>query len=269
MRAVRRAELLRDLDRSSGWTLMVEGTEQSYVDVDDPTHLEFEYMQHVAIVIDSVSPRPAPVDAVHLGGGACTLPRWIAATRPGSAQTVVEVSEEILRASAPLGPVPGTTLVVADAVEQLHDVASGGADLVMWDLYDGPRVVTSTLTLDVVGSMRRALRSPGGLVLLNVSDARPFDVVRPVVAALRVCFDDVALLAQPSTLRGRRSGNCVLVGALSALPLAAIVRAARAASAPARVLHGEELERFTDGAVPPTADAPLPAPDEALGRGFL
>ena len=30
-------ELLRDLDRDTGWTLMVEGAEQSYVDVEDAT----------------------------------------------------------------------------------------------------------------------------------------------------------------------------------------------------------------------------------------
>jgi hypothetical protein len=45
----------------------------------------------------------------------------------------------------------------------------------------------------------------------------------------------------------------------------------RAASAPvrARALLGPALEKFVDGAVPPTSETPLPEPDEALGRGFL
>src|SRR5947209_12619378 len=110
-RAVTEPELLRDLDRDSGWTLMVGGAEQSYVDVADPTHLEFEYMQHAAVVIDAVLAAPEPLSALHLGGGACTLPRWIAATRPGSTQTVVEASASVLEAVRPLGPVPGPTLV--------------------------------------------------------------------------------------------------------------------------------------------------------------
>lgn len=261
-------ELLRDLDRSSGWTLMVEGAEQSYVDVDDPTHLEFEYMQHFAIIVDAVFPVRAPLTALHLGGGACTMARWLSATRPGSKQTVVESSAEILEAVRPLGPVPGTRLVHGDAVGHLRAHPDDAVQLVIWDLYDGPRVVTSTLTLDVVGQMRRVL-TDDGIVMLNVSDATPFDVVRPVTAALRVWFADVALLAEPSTLRGRRSGNCVLVGALRPLPVAALRRAAAAIPARARVVIGSPLDTFVGDAVAATTERPLPEPDEALGRGFL
>ena len=65
-------ELLRDLDRDTGWTLMVEGAEQSYVDVDNPAHLEFEYMQHIAVVIDTVFVEAEPLSVLHLGAGACT-----------------------------------------------------------------------------------------------------------------------------------------------------------------------------------------------------
>src|SRR4051812_40864274 len=110
----RSVELLRDLDRPAGWVLLVDGVEQSYVDVDDPTHLEFEYMQHMALVIDAVRPAPDPVRALHLGGGAMTMPRWVQATRPSSRQVVVESAADVLSAVAPLGAVAGTTLVAGD-----------------------------------------------------------------------------------------------------------------------------------------------------------
>ena len=261
-------ELLRDLDRDTGWTLMVEGAEQSYVDVEDATHLEFEYMQHIALVVDAVFPDERPLSALHLGGGACTLARWLAATRPGSVQLVAECSQQIIDAARPLGDIRDCEVVHDDAVESLLRDPDAGRDVVIWDLYDGPRVVTSSLTLRVVSEMRRVLRS-GGIAVLNVSDATPFDVVRPVVAALRVVFDDVALLAEPSTLRGRRSGNCVLVGATLALPVPTLRRRGAAAATRARVLAGEPLEVFCEGAVPPTDERPLPEPDERLGRGFL
>jgi spermidine synthase len=260
--------LLRDLDRTSGFTLWVEGAEQSYVDTADPTHLEFEYMQHIALVVDLVFDGHAPLAALHLGGGACTLARWVAATRPGSRQTVVEASAEILRAVQPLGPVPGTRIVHADGIERLRKRASNRLDLVIWDMYDGPRVVTSTLTLDVLTHMERVL-APGGIAVLNVSDMTPFEVARPVVAALRVVFADVALLAEPSILRGRRSGNCVLVGATRRLPLLELRRAASAAPVRARLLADAALDEFVGDALPPTEESPLPLPDEKLGRGFL
>ena len=264
----RSVELLRDLDRSTGWVLLVDGVEQSYVDVEEPTHLEFEYMQHMAIVADIVVPRPARLRALHLGGGAMAMPRWVAATRPGSRQVVVESAADVLAAVAPLGSVPETTVVVADAAEQLAATRAGSVDLLVWDLYDGPLAMTSTLTLDSVAQMRRAL-SPAGLLLLNVSDMVPFDVVRPVLAALRVAFDDVLLLAEPTTLRGRRSGNCVLAAARIEIPALRVARRAAAAPVRGRVLAGETLRKFVADAVPATADEPLPPPDAASGRAFL
>ena len=261
-------ELLRDLDRETGWTLMVGGAEQSYVDVDDATHLEFEYMQHIAIVIDAFFTEAQPLAALHLGGGACTLPRWLQATRPASTQTVVESSRQILEAVQPLGGVAGCDVVLGDAVEQLELEQDAGRDLVVWDLYDGPRLVTSSLTLPTVQQMRRVLRDDG-LAVFNLSDATPFDVVRPVVAAVDAVFDNALLLAEPSILRGRRSGNCVLAAAEQALPVATVRRRAAAAATRGRVVAGEQLEVFRAGALPPTDDRPLPEPDEAAGRGFL
>jgi hypothetical protein len=36
-------------------------------------------------------PAARPLQAVHVGGGGFTMPRWLAATRPGSTSTVSEV----------------------------------------------------------------------------------------------------------------------------------------------------------------------------------
>ena len=89
------AELLADADRDGSWMLLVNGTPQSHVDLEDPTHLEFEYVRRIG-----PRPRPrgrarAPLDVVHLGGGALTLPRYVAATRPGSRQRVVEIDQPL------------------------------------------------------------------------------------------------------------------------------------------------------------------------------
>jgi spermidine synthase len=225
-------------------------------------------MQHFALVIDAVRPRPAPLTVVHLGGGALTMPRWVAATRPGSRQLVVESAADVIEAVAPLGPVPGCDVVVGDAIVEAARVAAG-ADLVVWDLYDGPRADTSALTLDAVVEMRRMLSATDGLLVLNVSDAAPFDVVRPVLAAVDACFPDVMLVAEPSTLRGRRSGNCIVVGSTARLPLDRLSRLAAAAPVRARVVAGPALSDFVADAVPGTARTPLPQPDEARGRAFL
>ena len=266
-RPVSRVELLRDLDRPTGRVLLVAGVEQSYVD-DDPTHLEFEYMQHMALVLDIERPGSVPVRAVHLGGGALTMPRWLAATRPGSHQLAIEASTDVLAAVQDLAPV-ACEIRVDDAVAAVDTLPAAETDVVIWDLYDGPRAVTSGLTLEVIVAMRRML-DDCGVALLNVSDMTPFDVVRPVLAALRTCFDDVVLLAEPSTLRGRRSGNCVLVGRVgAALAHDELARAGASAPVRATVLVGDRLDAFVGDIKPATVAKPLPLPDPRRGRAFL
>ncbi|MDQ1685081.1 MAG: hypothetical protein QOC82_1818 [Frankiaceae bacterium] len=263
-----KVDLLKDLDRSGGWTLMVGGAEQSYVDVDDPAHLEFEYMQHIALVIDATYDEGRPLDVVHLGGGALTMPRWIAATRPGSKQLVFEASQEILDAVRPLGSVADCEVRLGEAVDGIAGLAPASVDVAIWDLYDGPRAVTAALDLAALWLLRRVLR-PEGIAVLNVSDVTPFAVVKPVLAGLRTVTDEIVLLAEPPILRGRRSGNCVLVGGPKSLPIQEIQRIAAAAPARARVVTGDAMTEFVGTAVPATADAPLPQPDESSGRAFL
>lgn len=268
-RVIGPVELLRDLDRPTGRVLLVEGVEQSYVDDVDDEHLEFEYMQHMALVLDVIAPKREPIRCVHLGGGVLTMARWINATRQGSQHVVVEMSPAVIDVARALGLPANCDVVLGDAMMVLPTLPTADSDVVIWDLYDGPRAVTTALTIEAISDMSRVLK-PSGLLLLNVSDMVPFDVVRPVLAALEKCFDDVALMAEPSTLRGRRSGNCVLVGVHGmALPHAALARAGAAALVRASLLVGDELTGFIGAAVPATLATPLPKPDARKGRAFL
>ncbi|MFD1051433.1 spermine synthase, partial [Kibdelosporangium lantanae] len=52
------AELMRDLDRPNGWLLSVDGVAQSYVDLDDPTYLDFEYVRRMGDIVDGLPPGP-------------------------------------------------------------------------------------------------------------------------------------------------------------------------------------------------------------------
>src|SRR5689334_21406230 len=112
-----RAELVGDPDRPAGWTLLVDGTAQSHVDLDDPMHLEFEYVRRLGHLVDLLAPPGRALRALHLGGGAWTLPRYPATTRPGSAQRVVEIDGALvdLVGSRPPADRLGIDVVVADA----------------------------------------------------------------------------------------------------------------------------------------------------------
>src|SRR5689334_8042818 len=72
-----------------GRTLVLNSARHSYVDLDDPRHLEFAYVQWLGAVTDVL--KPGPLDALHLGGGGFTVPDYVRTTRPGSDQLVLEL----------------------------------------------------------------------------------------------------------------------------------------------------------------------------------
>ena len=54
------AELLADADRDGAWVLLVDDTPQSHVDLEDPTHLEFEYVRRMGHALDLAAPPGEP-----------------------------------------------------------------------------------------------------------------------------------------------------------------------------------------------------------------
>ena len=146
------AELVPDIDRTDAWLLFVDGVPQSGVDLTDPGYLEFEYIRRIGHVVDLAFPPGAPVHALHLGGGALTLPRYIAHTRPGSRQLVAEVDDaltDLVRASLPLPAGHRIRVRAADAREVVESVRPGSYDLVIADVFAGavtpPRLERLTL----------------------------------------------------------------------------------------------------------------------------
>jgi len=255
------AELVGDPDRAQGWTLLVDGTAQSHVDLDDPMHLEFEYVRRLGHVIDVIAPPGAPLRAVHLGGGAWTLARYLAGTRPGSAQQVVELDgalAELVGARLPVDG-EGIELVVGDARAALTRVPPGSLDLLVLDVFAGSRIPAHLTSVEFLRSAAAVL-DRGGVYAANLADGGRLDFARTQVAVALATLAEVVLVAAPDVLHGRRFGNLVLVAGDHELPVADLVRRVAGAPFPARVLAGAELSRFVGGAVAPTDRVAVPSP---------
>ena len=236
--------------------------EMSYVDLADPTHLEFEYMRRVGDVIDLAWPADRALTAVHLGGAACTLARYLTATRPRSRSEVYEHDERVLAlARSELGLRPSRSLRVrlGDARELLERRGPATADLVVGDAFSGTDVPAHLLTIECAREVRRVLRDDG-VYVLNVIDAAPLSIARRQIATLLQVFGELVVMAPPKLLHGRASGNVVLVAADRDLPSGPLADRAARAPRPEQLLDRDALQVFA------TPARPL-ADDEAGARG--
>ena len=264
-----RTELLADADRSDSWLLMVEGTPQSHVDLADPSYLDFSYVRRIAHAADLVAPPGEPVEALHLGAGALTLARYIAHTRPGSSQRAVDVDAplvEMVRRRLPWDRRARLRVGIGDAREWISARHAGSADLVISDVFAGARTPARLTSVEFYTELARVLR-PTGLLVVNIGDGGHLAHTRSQVATARAVLPYTALSAEPAVLRGRRFGNLVLTASHRPLPVEELGRRAHRDPAMARLLEGEDLDRFVSGRRPvrdaDAVDSPAP-PDNVF-----
>jgi spermidine synthase len=258
-----RVELLRDADRREAWMLLIDGVPQSHVDLEDPGYLDFEYVRRIGHVIDAAAPAGRPLRVLHLGAGALTLARYVAATRPGSPQLAVEVDAalvDLIRLRLPLDA--KVRVRVGDARTELERMATARFDVVIADVFAGGRTPADLTSAEFWAAARRVLRgtSWAGVVAANVADGAPLAHARAQVATARTAFPHACLIADAAVLRGRRFGNLVLAASPGPLPVDVLTRRAAGDPMPGRVVHGRDLARFTAGAKPVTDATATPSP---------
>lgn len=224
------AAVRSDPERSSGRTLELDGAPHSYVDLADPTYLEYDYVRGVVATIDSAFPPGVPLRAHHLGGGGLTVPHYLAATRPGTRSTVSEIDPGVLRLDRErlgLDPDDGIELTVEDARLGLGRLGSDGVDLVVGDAFGGVSVPWHLTTRETVEEVERVL-DDDGVYVLNVIDSGSMDFARAEAATLAGVFEHVAVASEPAVVdrtNSQRGANVVL--AASNRPLAGEAVAAR------------------------------------------
>ncbi len=264
------AEIRPDRFVPGAFELIVDGTPQSHVNLDDPTELYFEYVQRMGHVIDQLRMPGQPITALHLGAGALTLPRYIEATRPGSRQQVLELEPalvDLVRAELPLPRGASIRVRYGDARATLAKLPAGlrgSADLLVVDVFGGARIPAHVTSVEFYRECA-AFLSPDGVLLVNVSDGSGAAFARGQGSTLSLVFSDVAVLAEPHVLRGRRFGNFVFVASASALPLDWMPRLMAGGPHPAAVVHGRELRDWIAGAPVVQDSTAVPSPPPARG----
>ena len=260
-------EIREDRDPASpgGRLLLMDGVEASHVDLLDPTAIRFEYLRHLVGVLDAMFPATSALDAFQVGGGPCTLARYLVATRRRARVRVVERDAGVVAISREhlmLDQVPRLRVQVGDGREALAALPDASQDLVVVDAFVGLMAPHALSTAEFMAGVRRVLR-PGGLHAMNLIDVEPLELARAVAAGMEHEYPHVALLAEPAVLEHRTSGNVLLLASDRPLPPQATGRALARDASPWEARTGRALARMTQGHAPLHDDVP---PTHQLAR---
>lgn len=259
-------EIRGDGDAPGGRLVLMDGVEASHVDIGDPTRIAFEYLRHVTRLVDAAWPEGA-LSAVQVGGGPCTLARWLLATRPGSRVTVVERDAGVVEAARrwlALPSVPDLAIVVGDGRARVARMPPASADLLVVDAFVGLVAPPSLVSEDFAAIAARVLR-PGGILVVNMIDVPPLAYARAVAATAASAWHDTLVMADARVLAHRSPGNLVVAAAAGPLPLERLRRGVAREPAPWSVLAGRPLARFREDAPVVCDDMPPGALDALTG----
>jgi len=250
------AELVQDRDNPDGYLLMVNGVQSSHIDLSDPRRLEFEYMRWIASVVEQSSEAAEPMRVLHLGAAACSLARYLLQVRPASQHLAVDSDGELARLAREwfdLPKAPALRIRVGDARLVTESLADASFTVVVRDVFAGAVTPPSMTTVEFTAQVRRILK-PGGLYLLNCGDAPDLNGSRAEVATVGAIFPELAVIADPPMLKGRRRGNVIVVGSDAPIESPALVRELLGGAVPAQFWNDGRTREFA-AKVPPLRDA--------------
>ncbi|PPB48269.1 spermidine synthase [Arthrobacter pityocampae] len=213
-------ELEPDPYSPNGWVLRVNGVPSSHIDLDDPLHLDFEYMHWIASLVDSRWAPSERLRVLHLGGGACSLARRFAASHPQARQVVVELDgrlAELVRTWFDLPRAPLVRIRVGEARAVTESLSEDSRDLVIRDVFAGAATPVPLTTAEFTRAAKRVLAADG-VYLVNCGDSPNLALARREAATIAAEFRHTAIIADPAMLKGRRYGNVIIAG--SDAPLA-------------------------------------------------
>jgi MFS family permease len=231
---------------AGGRTLILNSARHSYVDLNDPEHLEFAYVQWIGAVTDTLRLPQAPISALHLGGGGFTVPAYVEATRPGSDQLVLELDGGLVdldKRELGLRTGPNLRTRIGDARVGLAEQAGDAYDLVVGDAFGHLVVPWHLATREMAADIARVLKADG-VYAQNVIDYPPGRFIRAELATVADVFRHVAVIAPSAALAGRTGSNFVIVAAESPLPLDLLRDALELVDQPVTLLSGPELASY-------------------------
>lgn len=267
------AEIVRGRTNPSQVLLLLDGVESSSLDLADPEYLDFEYMQHIRLILESRWDQggrraveaggpaegggPRHTRVLHLGGAGCALARALGARRELH-QVAVEIDPELARLVRDWFPLPRSPFLkirVGDARHVL-DSTKASWNAIVRDAFTGREVPPHLRTAETAKRAADVL-APGGIYVLNAVASAGIRRLDEDIAAMAAAFANIVAIADPAVFSGRRFGNFVVAGSDARFPVESIEREVRKFPLPTKF--------FGDGALRSRAASVRPLTDSLAG----
>jgi hypothetical protein len=186
----------------------------SYIDLADATHLEFDYMRWLRIVLRAAGAHRV----LHVGGGACALARALLAEDPGGRHEVCELDADVLalaREHLGLRRTPGLRVRNVEGRAHVAAQPDNSWDAIVIDAFVAAQVPAQLITPAALCDAARV----APLTLVNVVDNRAARDVTATASAMATAYPRVWTLGRPARntlVAGCTTASCPDLASVSA-----------------------------------------------------
>jgi len=199
--------------------LVLDHLVHSFVALNDPTHLEYSYEKVYKDIVGYMSQTRPVMNAVFIGGGGYTFPRYMDKVYPTSNLDVVEIDPDVTRVNYEELGLPRDTRIVThnmDARMYFNDgkAISGKYDLVLGDAFNDLSIPYHLTTLEFDQKVKESMK-PDGFFLVNIIDnPERGDFLRPYVNTLKLVFPHVTVAAVGEGWKSSAQNTLIVVASM-------------------------------------------------------
>ncbi len=151
--------------------MVLDNLIHSYVSLDNPLHIEYEYERIYADVLKWRFGKDSHFSSLTIGGGGYTFPRYMEASYPNTSVDVVEIDPEVTKIVYERLGLPATTRIKSYNTDGRWFVMNCREkyDLIFADAYNDLSIPYHLTTREFAAQLKAILK-PGGLLMSNIID---------------------------------------------------------------------------------------------------
>jgi spermidine synthase len=203
--------------------LVLDNLIHSYISLDNPLHIEYEYERIYAEVLKWLYEPDSAISTLSIGGGGYTFPRYLEATYPKAQIEVVEIDPQITRVVHEYLGLPRTTKIKTSNTDGRWFVmnCTSRYDVIFTDAFNDLSIPYHLTTKEFVQQLGSVL-TDSGIIMSNVIDNfQKGDFLPSFIRTLREVFgkNNVSLISVSPDFKNLRISTFIVIASKGKLDL--------------------------------------------------